>query len=59
MDTKTLLAAAPFARRAWRWMPGPLRVPLLAFALIVWVYRKVTGDEPEPATESAPGSPPT
>lgn len=44
MDTTKLLAAAPWLRKAWRALPGPLRIPVLVLAAIVWFIRR-RGDE--------------
>lgn len=51
MDLKTLLASAPMIRRAWRVVPGPLKLPLIVVALIVWLVRR-RGDD---AAADVPG----
>lgn len=49
MDLQKIIAALPWLRRLWRWMPGPLRIPLLVVALVVWLWRRgddeAAGDE--------------
>lgn len=51
MDVKSLLAAAPWIRRAWRVVPGPLRIPLLLVALVVWLFKR--GGSDDTATDEA------
>lgn len=45
MDIKTALAAAPWARRAWRVVPGPLKLPLLVAGGAYALYTMATGKE--------------
>lgn len=47
MDLKRIIAAAPWLRKLWRVMPGPLRIPLLVVALVVWLVRRGEGEDPE------------
>lgn len=53
MDIKTVLAAAPWLKRAWRYTPPVLRVPLLVLTVAVVVWYVATGrhrdEEPTPA----------
>lgn len=57
MDVSKMLAAAPFLRRAWRALPGPLRIPVVVVAAIVWfVRRRGEGDAAEPDVPAG-GSP--
>lgn len=53
MDVKTLLASAPWIRRAWRVVPGPLRIPLLLIALVVWLVRRGGSDDAAAESTSA------
>lgn len=53
MDVKTLLAAAPWLRRAWRVVPGPLRIPLLLIALVVWLVRRGGSEDTAPDSAGA------
>ena len=47
MNLRTLIAAAPWLRRLWRFLPGPLRIPVLVLAAVVWLWRRMRGEEPE------------
>lgn len=49
MDVRQLIASAPLIRKGWRVLPGPLRIPLLVVAGGVFLYRKLSSDEPETA----------
>lgn len=40
MDVKTLMASAPMIRKAWRMVPGPLKIPLIVIAAIVWFVKR-------------------
>lgn len=53
MDVKTLMASAPMIRRAWRIVPGPLKIPLIVVAAIVWFVKRGDGDG-APAGNGAP-----
>lgn len=49
MNLRTVIAAAPVAKKVWRWTPAPLRLPLAALAAgaAVWyAIRGHDGDEP-------------
>lgn len=43
MDAKTALMSVPMLRKAWRVVPGPLRVPLLVVGAIIWFVRRDKG----------------
>jgi hypothetical protein len=45
VDVQTALAAAPWLKRAWKAVPGPLRIPLAVLALAVWVVGGGGGGE--------------
>lgn len=55
MDLKTLLAAAPWIKKAWRVVPAPLRIPLLVVAFVVWLVNRRDGAT-DPSTGSTAGS---
>lgn len=44
VDVKTLMASAPMIRKAWRVVPGPLKIPLIVVAAIVWFVKRGNGD---------------
>ncbi|MFA9444057.1 hypothetical protein [Egicoccus sp. AB-alg6-2] len=45
MDPRLLITAIPWVRRAWRMLPPPLRLPVLAVAAAVGGYYAITGRE--------------
>lgn len=59
MDLTAIIAALPWLRKLWRWLPGPLRVPLLVAAAAIWLYRRVRGrDDDGVADDGAQGDGP-
>jgi hypothetical protein len=56
VDVQTALAAAPWLKRAWKAVPGPLRIPLAVLALAVWVVRRRRRDDEATDTGSTPAS---
>ncbi|MEX1162533.1 MAG: hypothetical protein WEB03_03035 [Nitriliruptor sp.] len=55
MDPKAIIAALPWLRRAWRIVPGPLRVPLLLIAAVIGVVQFIQGRKAEQAEGAAQG----
>ncbi|MDX1658587.1 MAG: hypothetical protein R3343_07195 [Nitriliruptorales bacterium] len=55
MDVKKAIAALPWLRRAWRILPGPLRVPLLVIGALYWLWKRFRGEEDdiEPAPDDS------
>lgn len=45
MNLRQVIATLPWLRKLWRFLPGPLRVPLLVVAAVVWLWRRGS-DEP-------------
>lgn len=45
MDLSKIIAAAPVVKKAWRWTPAPLRVPLLVAGAAVLAWKYFSGDE--------------
>ena len=43
MDVNTTLAAVPWARRVWKLLPTPLRVPLLVIVAVIGIWYAVSG----------------
>lgn len=43
MDPRAIMASLPLLRKAWRWLPGPLRVPVLLIAAVIGTWYVVTG----------------
>ncbi|MDX1621149.1 MAG: hypothetical protein R3320_09175 [Nitriliruptorales bacterium] len=54
MDLKKAIAALPWLRRAWRILPGPLRLPLLVVGAVYWLWKKFRGQEEEIESEPSP-----
>lgn len=49
MDIGKTIAAWPWLRRLWRFLPGPLRIPLLVIGLVGWLWRRARGEDDVPA----------
>lgn len=49
MDLKSVITTVPLLRKAWRVLPGPLRIPLLVGGAAVWLYRRSKDEEPSEA----------
>lgn len=47
MDWRAVIAAVPFLRRLWRWLPGPLRVVVVVVAVVIAISRMLRGDTPD------------
>lgn len=45
LSWRSLLAAAPVARRIWRWLPGPLKVGAVVGGLVAAYRRRTRPDE--------------
>jgi hypothetical protein len=43
VNLKAIIASLPMLRRAWKFLPGPLRVPVLVIAAIIGIVQFVTG----------------
>ena len=43
MDPKAIIAALPMLRRAWKFLPPPLRVPVLLIGAAIGIFSFVTG----------------
>jgi hypothetical protein len=53
MDLKTAIAATPMLRKAWRMVPGPLKLPVLVAGGAYAVYYLVTGKGEQAEAEAA------
>ena len=53
MDPRAIMASLPLLRKLWRWLPGPLRVPVLLIAAIIGTWYVVTGRHKKAAGEDA------
>ncbi len=49
MDVKTILAATPMIRKAWKFTPPALRVPLLVVGAGIAGWKYFTGDDEHPS----------
>ena len=47
MNLRNVVASWPMLRRLWRWLPGPLRIPVLVLAAAVWVWQRLRGQDPD------------
>lgn len=61
MNLRTIVTAVPLVRRAWRVLPGPLKLPVLVVGAGVVVYRRMTdgrhasaGTQPPDTTSPSP-----
>jgi hypothetical protein len=43
VNLKAIIASLPWLRRIWRWLPGPLRVPLLLVAAAIGIVQFIQG----------------
>ena len=53
MDLKTAIAATPMLRKAWRIVPGPLKIPLVLAGGVYAVYYMVSGKGDEAEADAA------
>ncbi len=43
MNPRSIVMSLPLLRRLWRFLPGPLRLPVLAVGAVVAIWYAVTG----------------
>jgi hypothetical protein len=43
VNLRAIVSSLPLLRRAWRILPGPLRIPLLLIGAAVYLWSRVTG----------------
>jgi hypothetical protein len=53
MDISTIIAAAPVVRRAWKYTPSPLRVPLIVAGVAFVAWRWFADQQADPTTDGA------
>lgn len=53
MDIKTAIAATPMLRKAWRLVPGPLKVPVLVAGGAYAIYYMVSGKGDQAEADAA------
>lgn len=55
MSPRAIITSLPLLRRAWRWLPGPLRIPVLIVGAVVGLWYLVTGrrDQAQPDGETS------
>jgi acetyl-CoA synthetase len=51
VNWRSVIAALPFLRWLWRWLPGPLRLIVVALAVVIAISRLLRSDTP---TDAAP-----
>lgn len=55
MDIATIIAAAPVVRRAWKYTPTPLRVPLIIAGAAFVAWRLFADRDDATTDEHGPG----
>lgn len=56
MNVRAIVSSIPLLRRAWRFLPGPLRIPVLAIGAGFYLWQRLTGgDDPTPEGEHGSG----
>ncbi len=53
MELGSLIAAAPWIKKGWKIVPGPLKTPLLVIGAVVVLVRWVRSRGEEPAADTA------
>ena len=53
MDISTIIAAAPVVRRAWKYTPSPLRVPLIVAGVAFVAWRWFADQKADTAADGA------
>ena len=43
MNLRAIVSSIPLLRRAWRFLPGPLRIPVLAIGAGIWLWQRFRG----------------
>jgi hypothetical protein len=52
VNVRAIVTSLPLLRRAWRLLPGPFRIPVLAIGAGIYLWRQMTGRE-VPSDEQA------
>lgn len=45
MNLRAIVSSFPLLRRAWRFLPGPLRIPVLLLGLGIYIWKRMTGGD--------------
>ena len=45
MNLRAIVSSFPLLRRAWRFLPGPLRIPVLLIGLGIYLWKRMTGGD--------------
>lgn len=43
MNLRAIVSSIPLLRKAWRFLPGPLRIPVLVVAAGIWLWQRRNG----------------
>jgi hypothetical protein len=43
MNLRAIVSSIPLLRRAWRFLPGPLRIPVLVIGAGIYLWQRLTG----------------
>lgn len=52
MNLQAIIAAMPWLKKLWDWLPRRLRFPLLGLAAFVWLYRRLRGNDATSDTDA-------
>ena len=55
MNPRAIIAALPWLRRLWRFLPAPLRVPLLLVAAGIGIVQFLQGRKADQAAQDGSG----
>ena len=57
VNLRAIVTSLPLLRRAWRVLPGPLRIPLLLIGAGIYVWSRMTGRDLPTGQGTAGGDP--
>jgi hypothetical protein len=43
VNLRAIVSSIPLLRRAWRFLPGPLRIPVLVIGAGIWLWQRFRG----------------
>jgi len=55
VNLRAIVSSVPLLRRAWLFLPPPLRIPVLAIGAGFYLWRRLTGGD-DPTADGQPGS---
>lgn len=45
MNLRAIVSSIPLLRRAWRFLPGPLRIPVLVIGAAIYLWQRLSGGD--------------